>query len=163
MTGEVMSRVHVTAILAGYVVASSIVAGLAAEKVGQPPGVFAAPKLAGFGASLSADQAVYRSGEPISITFEVFNHAPRTVRLNFATSQRFDVVIEDNKGREIWRWSSGRMFAMVLGEETLGPAKPRLTYEAQYADNLQPGSYTIKAVLTDTERRISAVITVLVE
>ena len=158
-----MRKMSVTAIVAGWVLVVFIAVGLTAGTGGQSSGVPAAPRFIGFGASLSADQAVYRSGEPISITFEIFNHAPRPVRLTFATSQRFDVVIEDNKGGESWRWSSGRMFAMVLGEETVGPAKPRLIYEAQYVDKLQPGRYKIKGVLTDTENRVSAVITVLVE
>ena len=107
---------------------------------------------------LSTDQAVYRPGETIRITFEVFNHTPAPVRFDFTSGQRYDVVIEDDRGGEVWRWSAGRMFTMALGRETLGPAKPRLTYEAEYTAGLEPGRYHIKGLLTDESRRISATI-----
>ena len=107
---------------------------------------------------LSTDQPLYRSGETVRITFEVFNHTPTPVRFDFTSSQRYDVVIEDQQGKEIWRWSGDRMFTMALGQETLGPAKPRLTYEAEYTAKLKPGTYKIKGLLTNVNRPISATI-----
>ena len=114
----------------------------------------------GFGASLATDQPVYRPAQPILITFEVFNHTPAPVRFNFTSGQRFDVVIEDDGGNEMWRWSAGRMFAMALGRETLGPGNPRLIYETEYADRLEPGRYKIIGILTDMRRQTSATISV---
>jgi len=145
--------------LIGVVVVSFAMALVLGTGV-ESPDVWGGPKLVGFGASLRTDQAVYRSGEPIRITFEVFNHAPTPVRFDFTSSQRYDVVIEDQQGKEIWRWSSGRMFTMALGQETVGPAKPQLTYEAEYTAKLKAGRYGIKGLLTDANRQISATISV---
>ncbi len=110
----------------------------------------------GFGASLRTDQAIYRSGEPIRITFEVFNHTPKPVRFDFNTAQRYDVTIEDRQGKEVWRWSAGRAFAMFLGQETVGPDNPLLIFEAEFTGTLAPGSYRIKALLTDRNREVAA-------
>lgn len=114
----------------------------------------------GFGASLATDQPVYRPAQPILITFEVFNHTPAPVRFDFTSGKRFDVVIEDDKGGEVWRWSAGRMFTMAMGQETLGPGNPRLIYETEYAAVLEPGAYKIIGFLTDVSQSISATINV---
>ena len=114
----------------------------------------------GFGARLATDQPVYRPAQPILITFEVFNHTPAPVRFDFTSGQRFDVVIENDEGSEVWRWSAGKMFTMAMGQETLGPGNPRLIYETEYADRLEPGRYQIIGVLTDVRRQTSATISV---
>lgn len=112
----------------------------------------------GFGVSLVTDKPVYALGEPVHIAFEVANHRAAPVTLRFSSAQRFDMVIEDARGTEVWRWSAGRMFAAVMGQETLGPDNPSLTYEAEFAGELAPGRYTIKALLTDGSRQVSATI-----
>ena len=142
-------------VVTAFVVAGVLTAGLAAGQ--EAPRVDPLSEQV-FGASLSTDQAIYRSGEPIRIIFEVFNYTPTPVRFDFTSGQRYDLVIEDRQGNEVWRWSAGRMFTMALGQETLEPAKPRLTYEAEYTARLEPGRYKIKGLLTDVSRRISATI-----
>ncbi len=117
----------------------------------------------GFGTILQTDRAVYRAGEPIYITFEVFNHTPRPIRFDFNSGQRFDVVIEDADGIETWRWSRGRMFTTALAQETLGTANPRLTYEIEYKADLAPGRYRIMGLLTDTSGQVSAMLSVNVK
>ena len=57
-------------VVTAFVVAGVLAAGLAAGQ--EAPRVDPLSEHA-FGASLSTDRAVYRSGEPIRITFEVFN------------------------------------------------------------------------------------------
>ncbi len=116
------------------------------------------PVTQGFGAGLATDRPVYRPGQPILITFEVFNHTPAPVRFDFTSGQRYDVVIEDDGGNQVWRWSAGRMFTMAMGRETLGPGNPRLIYETEYAARLEPGRYKITAILTDLRRQTSATI-----
>ncbi len=112
----------------------------------------------GFGVSLVTDLPVYAPGEPVQIAFEVANHGAAPVTLRFSSAQRFDMAIADESCREIWRLSSGRMFATVMGQETLGTDNPSLTYEAEFGGELAPGRYTIKASLTDMNRQVSATI-----
>lgn len=148
------------AVVTGVVVVGVVAAMLATGEGAQSAAAGSAPEHDAFGVSLSADQVIYRSGEPIGITLEVFNHTSVPVRFDFPSSQRYDLLVEDQEGEEIWRWSAGRMFAMVLGQETLGPDKPRLVYEAECTARLEPGTYEIKGFLTAVKRPISATITV---
>lgn len=60
----------------------------------------------------------------------------------------------------MWRWSDGRMFAMVLGEETLCPGKERLSYTVKYEGALSPGRYKITGLLVARNRPMSASLTV---
>lgn len=86
--------------------------------------------LPAFTVSLATDKPAYQPGQPIRITFEVVNRGDKTVGLDFSSAQRFDVAIENAGGNQVWRWSAGRMFAQMLGQEILGPERRSLTYEA---------------------------------
>jgi len=72
------------------------------------------------------------------------------------TSQRYDFIIEDEEGNEVWRWSKDMMFAMVLGEETLGPTNTEITYTAEYSDKLSPGYYKITGIFLAKDRPMSS-------
>ncbi len=106
--------------------------------------------------SLATNKAVYENEEPIRITFEVASLARTPLQLEFTSAQRFDVAIINEAGAEVWRWSEGRVFATMMGQEILGPDNPRLTYEAAFTRTLPPGPYQIKAWVTDTSRHFSA-------
>lgn len=153
----------VTAIATACVAAGVLAAVFAEGTRAQASAAEPLPQQRGFGAFLSTDKAVYRPGQPIRITFEVFNHTPTPVRFDFASGQRYDVVIENQAGKEIWRWSAGRLFAMVVGQETLGPERRRLVYEAELTERLAPGRYRIKGVLADNARHLSASVEIEVQ
>ncbi len=114
------------------------------------------PAELGLRLSLSTNGTAYQSGEPIHIRFTMVNQTGTPMRLEFTSAQRFDVTIGDARGNEVWRWSAGRMFAAVMGHETLGPEDSRLTYEAVFRGSLAPGPYQVRAWLTDARRRFSS-------
>jgi hypothetical protein len=101
--------------------------------------------------ALTADRPAYAAGEPIAFTLTVTNAGGRPQALAFATAQRFDLVVRDRSGREVWRWSVGQMFAQVLGQETIPPGGV-LTYTATLERGLPPGSYTATGRLTAREQ-----------
>jgi len=39
------------------------------------------------------------------------------MKLTFHSGQEFDLILRDQLGREIWRWSDGRFFTMIIGED----------------------------------------------
>ncbi len=111
----------------------------------------------GLGVTLSTAKAFYTPGEPIPLKITLFNRAEDERVLHFSTSQRYDFVVETAEGgREVWRWSQGRMFLQVLGEERLGPKKPSISYTAEIPDGLKAGSYIITGVITSTGGSLSA-------
>ena len=115
------------------------------------------------GISMMTDRLTYAVGEPIVMALKVFNNTEEEVTFHFNTSQRYDFVITDEEENEIWRWSGDRMFAMVLGEETLGPDNPGVTYTAQYKSELSPGYYKITGILVATDRPMTGSVIIIVK
>ncbi len=116
----------------------------------------------GLTVTLTADKAVYAPGEPITFTLWMVNGTPKAVRLSFRTAQRFDFVMEDDQGREVWRWSVGRLFAHVLGEETLSPSGGEFLTRATAEGKFPPGAYTAKGIIPALEGALSASVTVTI-
>jgi len=108
-----------------------------------------------YGISMMTDKMNYSVGEPIIITLKIFNYTEEEITFHFNTGQRYDFIIEDEEGSKIWHWSKDMMFAMVLGEETLGPTNPEFVHTAKYRDKLSPGYYKVTGILVAKDRPMS--------
>ena len=91
-----------------------------------------------FGVLLTTDRVTYTTGQPITMEFCVFNHTRKELILHFRNAKRFDFTIENKEGKEVWRWSEGKMFAQMLGKEKFGDGKEEVIYTAQYKGKLDP-------------------------
>ena len=116
-----------------------------------------------YGISIMTDKMSYTIDEPIVMTLKIFNYTEEDTVFHFNTSQRYDFIIEDEEGNEIWRWSQDRMFAMVLGEEILGPTNTEITYTAEYKDKLSPGYYKITGIFVAQDRPMSGNVVIIVK
>ena len=108
-----------------------------------------------YGISIMTDKMSYSVGDPIIMTLKVFNYTEEDIAFYFNTSQRYDFIIEDEEGNEIWRWSQDIMFAMVLGEETLGPTNIEIIYTVEYNGKLSSGYYKITGIFVVQDRPMS--------
>ena len=70
--------------------------------------------------------------DAVTFTFSVENEGSEPVEANFSDAQRADCVVTDD-GDEVWRWSDGQMFAMMLGSETYAPRTTE-TYEMTWEE-----------------------------
>ena len=116
-----------------------------------------------YGISIMTDKMSYSVGELIIITIKIFNYTEEEIIFHFNTGQRYDFIIEDEERNEIWRWSQDIMFAMVLGEETLEPNNPEVTYTAGYKDKLNPGYYKVTGILVAKDRPMSGNVIIIVK
>ena len=116
-----------------------------------------------YGISMSTDKMIYSIGEPIKMTLKVFNYNEEDITFHFNSFQRYDFVVEDEEGNEVWRWSKDRMFAMVLGEETLGPTTPEIIYTIKYQEKLSSGYYKVTGILVAKDRPMSGSIIIEVK
>ena len=116
-----------------------------------------------YGISMATDKMSYSVGELIKMTLKVFNYTEEDIVFHFNTSQRYDFVIEDEEGNEIWRWSQDMMFAMVLGEETLGPLNTEVIYKSEYKGKLSLGYYKITGILVAKDRPMSGNVVIIVK
>lgn len=115
------------------------------------------------GLVLRADKESYRQGEPIALTLQVVNRSPHSVTLQFPTAQRYDVLVQDAQGREVWRWSADRMVAQVVGKETLRPGGRPFTYRVTVREYLPTGRYSIIGLVPADPGPISATIDIRIE
>ena len=116
-----------------------------------------------FGVSVTTDKAINAAGENIVIELTVFNRAAEDLTFDFRNAQHYDFIIEDAEGTVVWQWAEGRMFAQVLGEETLGPGREEVVYTETYAGPLPPGAYEITGALISSNRPLSASLTITIE
>lgn len=85
----------------------------------------------------------------------VANEGENALTLRFSSSQRYDFRIEDPGGEQAWRWSAGRGFIQMLGEERLEVGE-QVVYREEFQGRLEPGRYTLTGTLTSVDRAGSA-------
>lgn len=94
-----------------------------------------------------------KPGETLRLKLSIENTGKETQELTFNSSQRFDVRVEDESGREIWRWSDGRVFAQVIETVAIQPGKS-ISFDAEWPGidsaekPVSPGDYSVFAWFT---------------
>lgn len=83
-------------------------------------------------------------GSPTS--FRIILVAKEEMTLSFNSSQRYDFEVTDSNGSLVWRWSEGRAFLQVLGEEILAPGETR-RYDESW-DPVSAGTYEVLGRIT---------------
>jgi hypothetical protein len=93
-------------------------------------------------------------GKGVEFSFNVTNNAARKVEFLFPSGQTHDLVVSDALGREVWRWSDGRMFTQVLQTRVL-ESNGTLRWDAAMSGTpLAPGRYTAVATLLSDNRPV---------
>lgn len=102
---------------------------------------------AGLTARVQTDKAEYSTGERIRLSIEVLNLSSNSTRLDFGSTQRYDFMVF--KGNEdFWRWSSDKMFGMILGSLVLRPDEKRSYTEVLETAGISPGNYDLVGIIT---------------
>jgi hypothetical protein len=90
------------------------------------------PGAAALAATLAASLDV-KVKDGVSFGFRVLNTSDRKLEVNFPSGQTHELVVLDTLGREIWRWSAGRMFTQTLQNRVLRTSDS-LEYDALWSD-----------------------------
>lgn len=81
----------------------------------------------------------------VRFAIEVTNDTPKSVELAFPDGRTHDFIVLDASGREVWRWSAGRLFTQGMKNRLLG------SHDAvRYTERWRPptkGEYTLVAQL----------------
>jgi len=112
--------------------------------------------------TVSAPWVPIARGAPVELKLEVTNASDRPVTLHFNTSQRYDFIIHDNAGKELWAWAQERMFLQVLGQEDLQPGATKV-YKDRFLGTLLPGTYRVTGRLAARETTPAATATFVIE
>jgi hypothetical protein len=96
----------------------------------------------------------------VQFNFDVTNAGARKVELLFNDGRTHDIVVIDSLGREVWRWSEGRMFTQTVQNKVLR-VSDTLRFAEAWAD-AKPGSYVAVASLPSrnfpVEQRVAFVV-----
>jgi hypothetical protein len=69
----------------------------------------------------------------VRFAFHVTNAGGGKVEMQFPTGQTHDVVVLDTLGKEVWRWSQGRMFTKLMQNKVLRTADT-LAFDERWKD-----------------------------
>lgn len=89
----------------------------------------------------------------LELTLDVVNEGTEPVELTFRSGRRADFVALDD-GKEVWRWSEGRMFTQALDEATLQPGES-VSFDGSW-DDPDPGEYLVRGTLASVTHEASA-------
>jgi hypothetical protein len=93
-------------------------------------------------------------GDSVRFVLQVTNTTAEAVELEYRTGQAFDFVVLDEAGREVWRWSDGRMFTQAVRHESLGPGET-ITHAALWSSEGRPAeAYAVVGSLTVADRSV---------
>lgn len=102
-------------------------------------------------AELRSDPAEFPVAErrEVRVIFTVKNTTKKAERLDFATTQRFDLVVVAPDGGRIFQWSEDRAFDPVAASVMINP-RERIEYEATVPTREMKGGgiYRVEAGLT---------------
>ncbi|MDQ6888447.1 MAG: BsuPI-related putative proteinase inhibitor [Gemmatimonadota bacterium] len=100
------------------------------------------------------DAKATRGGAILTLT--VVNTGRSHVELNFPSGQTHDVAVSDSAGREVWRWSTSRMFTQGIQNRLIG-AGSKLTFVERWEPADAPhGHFTAVGVVQSSNHRTEA-------
>jgi hypothetical protein len=82
----------------------------------------------------------------VRFALSVANGTGKRVELSFPTGQTHDFAVLDGTGREVWRWSDGRLFTQLVQRKLLD-VRDVVTYDERWPAPPAAGRYTLVAVL----------------
>jgi hypothetical protein len=81
----------------------------------------------------------------VRFAIEVTNDSRKSVELAFPDGRTHDFIVLDERGREVWRWSAGRLFTQGMKNRLLGSHD-----SVRYTERWRPptkGEFTLVAQL----------------
>jgi len=105
----------------------------------------------------------FPKSEIVPIRLSVTNTGSASQTLTFTSGQKYDFLVTDKAGAEVWRWSAGQMFTQEIQTMQVKPGETYNYFGKVPADSLKTGDYTISGWLTAAEllgERLSLVISI---
>jgi flagellar hook assembly protein FlgD len=106
--------------------------------------------------TLSTPRSAYPAGEEIPFEMVLRNTSSRQQTLTFRSGQDFELVVRNENGDEVWRWSTGRVFTQQIREVTFAPGEARrfsATWDqrSNAGQPVPPGAYRAVATTNTVE------------
>ena len=82
----------------------------------------------------------------VHFTLDVRNNTPKMVELRFRNGQTHDFIVLDESGKQVWRWSEGRMFTQAY-QNKLIKSKDNAVFTDRWSGLNAHGKFTAVAIL----------------
>jgi hypothetical protein len=92
----------------------------------------------------------------VNLAFHVTNATDKKLELSFPSGQTHDFVVLDSARREVWRWSSTRLFTQAMQRKMLGGGETMSFDERWHPERPAAGSFTAIATLTSDSHRLES-------
>ncbi len=86
------------------------------------------------------------SNHGVEFNLDIRNNTAKMVELNFVDGMTHDFTVLDASGKEVWRWSAGRMFTQAM-QNKLVKAKEVATFSEPWDAKDVHGKFTAIATL----------------
>lgn len=101
------------------------------------------------GVSLMSQLDVKLAKQEVQFALHVTNQGHKHVEVAFPNGQTHEFVVVDSAGREIWRWSTSRIFTQALQNRLLSGGETMSVGE-QWEHPRAHGKYTVIATLNSS-------------
>lgn len=113
------------------------------------------PAEAGSNQSKTALSSMFtvKADRGVEFKLDVRNNTKRMVELRFPSGRTHDFIVKDESGKEVWRWSSSRMFTQGMQNKLVKAKDVAAFSEAWKPQNLH-GKFTATAILVSDNHPI---------
>ncbi|MDV2684994.1 BsuPI-related putative proteinase inhibitor [Alkalihalophilus lindianensis] len=84
----------------------------------------------------------------IIVTIHITNQMEEAVTLDFTSGQKYEIVVVNEEGSEVYRFSNEMMFTMALTSESFEVGETKTYQETINADGWSTGNYTFYVDVT---------------
>lgn len=92
------------------------------------------------------------SQENIQFEITLKNNTDEEKNFEFRSGQKYDIIVHDKNGAEVYKYSKGRMFTQAIQYVNLLPLKSQTWQETwdlkSNGEKVKPGEYNVTVVLT---------------
>ena len=93
-------------------------------------------------------------GDDVELRLHVTNQSAKKLELTFPSGQTHDFYVLDAAGREVWRWSEGKLFTQSLQKKLLDAGSTVSYAEEWDAPAASGATYTAVAVLNSSSHPV---------
>ncbi len=110
---------------------------------------------------MGQEARLFRQGERVVLLLVLTNRGTAARQVQCGSARTHDASVSTQDGRELWRWSHGRLFAQRLTEIRLEAGKSRefrIDWDQTTSDGdaVQPGEYEAAAWIAALGARLPA-------
>jgi hypothetical protein len=104
-------------------------------------------------ASFSVSLGPTTGAGPVPATFRLHVNSKLPLLLSFASGQEYDFALKNSAGTTLWKWSPSQLFLQAMHQRIVADewsATVEIPWPTTPEGVLQPGDYTVEAVITNS-------------